>query len=174
MNIPAQVIGVIALIAAFISFQQTKRKKFLFFQIIASLSYALHYLLLNALSGVATGLISISKNLIFYKYEKQNKKINVFIFITLQILVIICGIITYNGLISLLPILTTLISTYGSWQKDLKKTYTFVMFNSILWVIYNFFVGGYVLIINSVIELIGGIIGFVKVSNKRKKEKSKK
>ena len=169
MNILAQIIGVIALIATVISFQQTKRKKYLFFQVIASLSYALHYLLLNAISAVVTGLISLVKNIVFYSEDSKKKEEKLSVLIIFSLLIIISSIFTYNKPISLLPIFITLMHTYGSWQKNLKITYVIAIINSILWVIYNYSVGSYILIINSIIELIAGIRGFIKLNGKSKK-----
>lgn len=167
MNVLAQVIAIIALTMTFISYQQKNKKKFLFFQILASLSYSLQYFVLGALSGAITDLISLGKNVIFYKDEEKGKITKFNVFITIEIIVIICGIITYQNVFSLLPIFITIINTYGNWQKNLKVSYMIGFLNSILWIIYNVAVGAYVLIINCIIELIGSIIGIIKISKRK-------
>ena len=112
--------------------------------------------------------MSIIRTLIFYKYEKNDKKIPVIYLIILELIILLFGIYTYNGLYSIIPIVIAGLYTYGTWQEKINRTYIIGTIVAILWIYYNFIVGAYVAIIGSVIELIGSILGFIKLKTSKK------
>lgn len=169
MNILAQIFGVFALLILVISYQQTVRKRFLFLQIFSNIFYALQYFVLNAYTAVITTFITIIELFIFHKNELDNKKTNIFILVIIELLLISLGIITYNGIYSLIPIIIACIFTYGNFQSNLKITYFIGIIVAVLWVLYNFVVGAYVSLLGNMFEFFASLIGFVrifKVTNK--------
>ena len=168
MNITAQIVGFIALSFMCLSYQKNNKKDFLFIQIIANIFYGLQYFLLNAFSALASNIVSILKTGIFYKYEKNNKKISITFLLIFEILFIIFGFLTYNNLYSIIPIFVACIYTYGTWQKNLKIIYSIGILVALLWILYNYIVGAYVAIIGSFIELFSSIIGLTKIVKNKK------
>lgn len=167
MNYIAQILGFIALIFIILSYQNTKKEKFLLIQIFANVFFGLQYLTLKAFSAFCSSCISLIRTLIFFKYEKQDKKTPTFILVIILTAISIFGILTYEGIYSLIPIIIALGYSYGTWQSNLKLTYTIGIITSILWIYYNFLVGAYVSIIGSVFELLASITGLIKI-NKNK------
>ena len=163
MNIYAQVIGFIALFFMCLSYQKNKKKDFLFIQVLANFFYGLQYFLLNAISALVSNIISTIKTLVFFKFEKNNKKISLPILLIFEILIIILGIITFKDIFSIIPIFIACIYTYGTWQKNLKLTYSIGIIAATLWIFYNFIVGAYVSVVGSFIELFSSIIGAIKL-----------
>ena len=89
MNIIAQVLGIIAITIMFLSYQKKSKKDFLFLQIFMNVFFGLQYTILNAFSAVAQNIISIIKSIIFYGYEKENKKIPAVYLIIFEVIVVI-------------------------------------------------------------------------------------
>ena len=170
MNITAQIIGFFALIFMCLSYQQNNKKDFLFIQILANIFYGIQYFLLNALSALASNIISIIRTIIFYKHEKNNKNIALSLLLIFEIIIIVLGIITFENYYSIIPIFIACIYTYGTWQKKLKSTYFIGVIASILWIYYNFIVGAYVSIIGSFFELFSSVIGLIRLKHKKEIE----
>ena len=167
----AQVFGFFALIIVFMSYQTTKRKKFLTIQIIACIFYAIQYLFLKAYSGFGASFICAVKSGIFFNYEKKEKKIPIIVLVFLEIAFIVVGIFTFDGIYSLIPIFIHCIYTVGTWFKDLKITYTIAIGTAFLWIAYCLIVEAHVAIFANILELIASIRGLRKVALERKKEK---
>lgn len=89
---------------------------------------------LQAYTGCITIIISIIRNIIALKKKNKNENIILAIFI---ILYIVMGIITYNSIFSILPILASIIYVIGIWNGNeniIRKT---GLINMYLWLIYS-------------------------------------
>ena len=169
MNYLAQILGFIALIFIVFSYQNTEKKKFLLIQIFANIFFGLQYLTLKAFSAFSSSVISLIRTLVFFKYEKENKKTPVIILIIILIIISIFGVLTYDGIYSLIPIIIALAYSYGTWHNNLKLTYLIGIIASLLWIYYNFLVGAYVSIIGSVFELSASTVGFIRLFKTKNK-----
>lgn len=165
----AQIFGACALVSCALSYQATKKKNFLIIQLITNIFYGIQYLILKAYSGFLSSAILLIKNTLFYNFEKRNKKISIWILLVFEIAFITAGILTYNGIYSLIPIFIHSVYTFGTWVKDLRITYTIGIGSAILWIIYGFVVKAHISIIASIIELIASILGLRKVLLKKEK-----
>lgn len=170
MKIIAQIFGVIALIIMLSSYQQKTKKKFLLAQITANIYYTIQWILLRGYSATVVQIVSTIRALIFYKYTKNKQEIPIYWLIIAEIITIIMGGITYQNIYSIIPIIIGCLYTYGTWQKDLKKTYTIGIIASLGWIIYNILIGAYIAAVCSVLELISSAKGLSKL-NKKKKHK---
>lgn len=173
MNIVAQILGIIAITLMFLSYQKKTKKDFLFLQIFMNVFFGAQYTILKAFSAVASNIISILKSGIFYKYEKEDKQIPFLDLIIFEVIIIISGILTYDGIYSLIPTFIAFLYTYGTWQKKLSTTYKIGVIAAILWTCYNLIVGAYISIISSVIEFIGSVSGLIKLSSDKKEKYQK-
>lgn len=89
---------------------------------------------LQAYTGCITIIISIIRNIIALKKKNKNENIILAIFI---ILYIVMGIITYNSIFSILPIIASIIYVIGIWNGNeniIRKT---GLINMYLWLIYS-------------------------------------
>ena len=167
----AQIVGFIALAYTCVSFQQNKKTRVLVYQIIANFLYFLQYFFLDALSGACISFLGLIRYIVYYQYEKNNKKKSLFVLFIFSTISIIIGVFTYNGIISLLPPITALMYTYGTWQNNLKKFRIIAVIVPVCWFVYNFFVGAYVGMISTTIEFISAVIAIYRLDI-RKREKN--
>lgn len=173
MKFIPQIIGAIALLFMFFSYQKKNKKDFLFLQVFANIFFAIQYFFLNAFSACVSAIVSTIKTVVFYKYEENNKKISLFILGLFLLVYILCGIFTYNNLYSIIPIFIACLFTYATWQKNLKLTYSIGVFISILWIYYNYLVGAYISIIGSCFELFSSCLGLINLIKSNKKSQKK-
>lgn len=159
MNYLAQIFGVFAIALWVISIQNKKREKILLFQFWANGLYMVEYSLLGAFSASVMNLVSSLRCLVFYKGKKKNSLISLVLF---SIIVIILGILTYDGLLSLIPVIITLFYTISSWVKNPFWNRITVLVAAVIWIYYNFSVGAYITVVGNVFEIISGIISLVR------------
>lgn len=166
MNIYAQIFGIIAILLLINSYLNTKKKNFLFVQILSNIFFGIQYFILNATTAVLNSIIAITKTIIFYFYTKKGKNIPIRTLIIFEILIIILAITMCRDFVSLMPLLIAMLYTYGTWQNNLKITYLIGTIVASIWIIYNFIVGAYVASLGSIFELISSIVGIARVSKK--------
>lgn len=150
----AQLFGVIALCFLIISFQKNDKDELLKYQIFSSISFAIQYLLLNAITGVLMNLMSLIRNIIYKKFKEIPFKYIVLIIIVM----IILSIFSYNGVISLLPTLAVILYIIALWQKNLKITRITEVISCCLFIIYNISVLAIVGFISAIIELCFALV----------------
>lgn len=105
----AQSIGFVAVAVNIVAFATSKDKKFLVFMAISSLIWGIHFCLMGLLSAAGVSLFDVIKNIIALKY-KRNLKLMLF-FLGAYLLI---WILTFdsNNLVSLIPIVNSLLSIY--------------------------------------------------------------
>lgn len=172
MNLLAQVIGIAAILFFALSPQQKTKGRVLIFQSISSILYALQYVLLGAFSAVATNLIGLAKNLVFYRYAKENKDIPVIALGIYSGFIIVFGFLTYTNPISVIPVVLSLVYAYGIWQMNLKIYRGIAVVGAIVWIIYNLMVGAYVSVLGNAFQFASAVIAVWRLDIK--KEKSEK
>lgn len=169
-EILAQIIAIVALFFLLSSYQVDNKKKFLFRGLVSDILYGLGYLLLGAKTAIATSLIAVVKQYIFFNGERKNKKVSVITLLLIEMVILIAGLFTFENVYSILPIIVCMTYTYGQWQSNLLTSYSMGLLSGSLMAIYNFEVGAYVAIISSILEFISSVIGIVKEAKRRKKK----
>ncbi len=157
----AQIIGLIALIILVISFQINNKRKLLKLQIFSSMFFALQYLLLNAYSGVLMSIIVMLRNYLF------QKKVSIKKLIMIISLMLLASIFTFNGIVSILPIIACIEYSIALWQSKLKILRIAEIISCILYLIYNLCVFAYMGVISTIIEFIFAIIAICRFDFKK-------
>jgi hypothetical protein len=128
-----QTLWLIAFLVSIYNFWFCKNKRFIFFTMVASIIWWIHFLTLWLLSAAYINIVDIVKNALALKYEK-----NKFLTIWFILIYIIISYFTYNSIISLIPLTTAILSTilvfYVRWIY-LNMWFLFVI---ALWMTYNF------------------------------------
>ena len=137
-------------------------------QVIANGIYGIEYLLLGAFSAASMNFLSFLRLLVYYFYALLNIKMPKWILFVFITLVLLFGIITYDGLISLLPIIITVLYTYAFWQNNLNVARIIYIVAAIIWIYYNYEVGAYVGIIGNILEITTGLISLIKYRGGKK------
>lgn len=168
MVILAQVLALFAILFWVISILLKNKKNILLMQVIANGIYGIEYLLLGAFSVASMNFLSFLRLLVYYFYALLNIKMPKWILFVFITLVLLFGIITYDGLISLLPIIITVLYTYAFWQNNLNVARIIYIVAAIIWIYYNYEVGAYVGIIGNILEIITGLISLIKYRGGKK------
>ena len=168
-----QILGFIAPIITFVSYQVNSKKKLLILQTAATLTTCLSYLLLGASSGFALNIVCIIRNVAFF-FQDSKSRMNMISACILAAVMGGLGFLSWEGPISLLVIFAlaanTIFMSFGDAQL-LRKS---VICTSSMILIYNFCIpnptiGG---IINESVAIVASIIGIIAFV-KMKKEKTK-
>ena len=168
MVVLAQVLALFAILFWAISILLKNKKNILLMQVIANGIYGIEYLLLGAFSAASMNFLSFLRLLVYYFYALLNIKMPKWILFVFIALVLLFGIITYDGLISLLPIIITVLYTYAFWQNNLNVARIIYIVAAIIWIYYNYEVGAYVGIIGNALEIITGLISLIKYRGGKK------
>ena len=168
-----QILGFIAQIITFVSYQVNSKKKLLILKSAATHTTCLSYLLLGASSGFALNIVCIIRNVAFF-FQDSKSRMNMISACILAAIMGGLGFLSWEGPISLLVIFAlaanTIFMSFGDAQL-LRKS---VICTSSMILIYNFCIpnptiGG---IINESVAIVASIIGIIAFV-KMKKEKTK-
>lgn len=165
----SQVITILYFAVLSLSYLLKDRNKILIANFAAHIGQTVAMAMLNGYTGAAMSLIMILRDLTLIIQEAKkskgkeiNKKIDILILIITIILIVVLTIFTYNGPLSLLSVVATLITTFALWQKDVKAYKLLGIIASILWLAYNIFIISIMGIILESILLICSIVGYFK------------
>ena len=164
----SQIFIIINYIFLVMTYQSKNRKNILIFNFVALIASALSYMFLSAYSGLAMTIVAIIRNIIFIIDEKKNGKSeknqtkDYIILAILYIISIILGILTYNGILSMMSVIATMLYTYSVWQKSTKIYKILGIPVGIIWIIYNIYIFSVFGIILETILAISAVIGYIK------------
>lgn len=162
MYVLAQIMGVLAIILWVFSILLKNKKDILLSQVVANAIYGIEYSLLGAFSAASMNFLSFIRLLVYYSFAKKEKEMPEFILIIFSFLILILGFLTLDGVLSIIPVIITLLYAYSFWQKDLKIARIIYILAAILWIYYNFKIGAFIGIIGNVLEIIAGVISLKK------------
>lgn len=174
MYVLSQIFTIITYILLAITYYAKDRKTVLTISFLSLIANGLAYAFLNAYTGLAMCFIALIRNIIFLIDEKKNGKSekitkkDIVILIVLYVIAIGFAVITYDGPLSLLSVLATMLYTYSVWQ---KKTEVYKMLGipiGIFWILYNLYVKSIFGIILETILLICSTTGYILEKKKSK------
>lgn len=167
--IEAQILSLVAVIIFIISVSAPTKKQILYLQTISNIFYSASYFLLNLPTTALMNGVSSVRCFVFYKYTKNNKQTPFIYLIIFILLVLILGIISYQGIKSLIPITITIIYFISTYIKKEKYTRLALIICAIIWLIYNYNFSAYIAMIGNTFEIITGFIALHKYNNKEMK-----
>ena len=159
-----QSIWLIAFLVSIYNFLFCKNKKFIFFTMIASLIWGIHFHIIGLTAAALINGVDVIKNILALKYERNKYLASLFV-----IVYIIIWFLTYNWYISLIPTLNAVLGTFlvffvrGIW---LNLGFIVVV---MLWGVYNFLwhsIGGFM---TDITLLFTWIIGVIRIMLEEKK-----
>ncbi len=166
MRILAQIVGIIALTCAVISFQQNAHRRILVFQLISGVIFVIHFLMLNAYTGAILNLVAVMRSVVFVNKGKSwaDNKIWLVIFCLLSVAV---GFFTWNGFATLLPIGGMICTTVAFWVKSPKRVRLIAFPSSPLWLVYNVLNNSFAGIITEIINMCSIIVAMFRFDYKK-------
>lgn len=164
-EIIGQILGIIAIVFGFVSYQMKTPGGILIFQIVTALVFSVHYLLIGALTATALNLLSAVSCIFYFIRDKRGDKSKVEP-IVFTVLVIVTSILTWDGWYSVFIMLGLVVNSLSLALGDAQKTRMCMFIKSPLCLVYNVIVssGGGVVYECSV--LISSLIGVIKNCSK--------
>lgn len=164
----SQFFAAIGTILSLVSMQQKKKVQILNFNTLASASAVLHYLFLGAWTGVATKLVSTTRN-VTAAYEAHNHKISKILPLIFVGFYVVSGVLTFESAFSLLPMTGTVAFTIVIYLGSAKAIRYGAGFASLMWLIYNVHVLSIVGIVSEAIFIGNDLVAIWRYGSKGKK-----
>ncbi len=170
----SQIFIIINYVLLGLSYYCKNRKTVLVISFMAVIANGLSYVFLNAYSGLSMCILALVRNIIFLVDEKKNGKSDkitkkdVIILVALYAIAITSAIFTYEGFLSLLSVVGTMLYTYSVWQ---KKTIVYKFMGipvGIAWIIYNVYIMSIFGIILETVLLVCSTTGYILELKKNK------
>jgi len=153
-----QGLGIVSLILFAASLQMKTKEKVLMLKVFSYMSFAVQFLLQNAMTGAAAAVLAIARGSVFYIYTKRDMKPSKVVLAVFACLSVIFTVFTWQGMMSALPFIAMLSSLFGQWQNNLKLLRILSIFASALWVVYEFYAGLYTGMLAEIAIIISGIV----------------
>ena len=151
------------------SIQNKEKEKILYFQFLSNMLYGMSYFLLKIPIAAIMDTLGGLRCFVFFYKTKKHQDISLSWLFIFCILIIILGIINYNGIISLIPILISIFYAISSWSKDATWIRIIFLLAAFLWVYYNIVVGAYVAVLGNILEIISGIVSLYRFNKPKNK-----
>ena len=160
-QIIGQVLGILATIITFISYQANTKKSVLLILSAAICCTSLSYFFLGATSGFALNIVCLVRNAVFY-FQKEGTKLQYISSGIFAVIMLCIGAMSWQGYISLFIMLALAINTvFLSFGKPqlLRKS---ILLTSTMVLIYNIFVFSIGGITNELIAIISAVVGIIR------------
>jgi len=151
----SQIFVVIQYIFIITTYQVKTKKEIIIFNTLSGASTIISFICLKAYSGCMMSFVSIFRNFLFLNMKEKDKTKLAIVLTMLLILTIF----TYNGILSLMPSIGTLLYTLSVWQNDTKIYKKYGIIIELSWLIYFIYVKSLFGIILESITLLSVIIG---------------
>lgn len=151
-KIITQIIGFIAFALAVLTFQSNKHKNITLLKCASDALFVIQFIMLGAYTGAVMNGIGCVRNLVYSSLVEKKKDVK-FAVIFFSVAVIISGIVTWNGWISLLAIVGKLLSTLSYAFKDPKNIRRMTIPVCIVWAVYDFICNSFAGVLTEIFTL---------------------
>ena len=166
-----QALGFVALFLQVFSMQAKSYRSIMMMNVTAECIFGVQLLLLGAFTGAATNLMAGVCNTVYYFCNKSGRKTTL-----LQVLFsgvfITVGVLTWEGVISLLVIVAKVISTVAHGINRPKIIRCSRLVSMPLWVIYDGLAGTIGGVINDLLVIVSSVVGIIRLDLKKKNQES--
>lgn len=132
----AQCLGFIPVVLGFFVFRNISRRASIVIKAASDFLAAVHFLLLGAITGSAINFINTARDICFAQKGRQKWASGIWMPAIFCGLTAVGSILSWTGLISLLPLLGSCLAVVGYWCSDPKKLRAFNFVGIFLWLIY--------------------------------------
>lgn len=150
----AQSLGFVAMLLAFFIFAFRDRRKILVSKLIADALWAVHYFLLGAYSGATVNTVNMFREGVFYQKGKKKWAGSAFFPIFFICANLFFTFISWQGPISLLPMLGASCLCICLWNSNTTRLRFLALPGQILWLVYAILVASVPSIIFDVISVL--------------------
>lgn len=161
IEIIGQIVGVIAVVITFLSYQTNKAKKLLLVQTLATCAFSVHYLLIGATTGLAMNLVAILRNLVFYHQDKKFFSGSYWKWI-FAVLMTVAGVLNWQGWYSIFIVLGIAINTLCLSSPSPQFVRKSILVTSPMVMTYDIFVLSFGGVVNEAVAIVSSIVGIVR------------
>lgn len=146
------IFSVLTFVMLFLSICVKSRSVSLNFQSLSCLFESIFDFTIGALTGAVLSFINFIRSLLFCHKDRFNKNLYFFLLVFFEFLVCVNCVLTWQGIISFLPTIGSIIRVYCLWQSDMKLVRLSGMSTAITYGLYyacfdaTFLILGYVLL----------------------------
>ena len=161
-----QALGIIAPALGILSYQMKTPKKILLLQLINSLVFCAHYLMIGAITGMTLNFVGACRNLVFYGRNLRGSKGKAAPII-FTVITAVVGILTWNGWYSIFIFLGMVIHAFCMSFSNAQNIRKSILITSPLVIIYDIFtlsIGG---IVYETIAIVSCVIGIIRHCEKK-------
>lgn len=136
-----QGIGIVALFFILRSYQSKTRSEILGNQLVGSLIFVFHFACLFAWVGALTNVLVVLRNFVF---DQKGKHAWASHFLWVPVFCVALAAIPIlfpEGWVGLLPVISTIIGTYGRWRDNAAEIRVYALIGVVLWIPYTVLVG---------------------------------
>lgn len=169
MVIIGQILGWIAALLTFLSYQCKDHKKLIFVQTASTVSICLSYLFLDAKSGMMLNIICIIRNLIIYKKDLKIFSYRIWAYI-LAFVMGVMGVISWQGPMSLLIIVALVANTVFLYFPNVQNLRKSVIVTSSMILIYNAYYNVWGGVVNEMIAITSSAVGIYRYRNTNQRQ----
>ena len=138
MKLAAQIVGLLAVSAFLLSYQQKRRKNIIFLNAVSRVLYIIQYIMLGAFEGAALDVLGTVSSVAAQNKDKEFIKGHVKAVVILFDLIIFgVGLFLYENFFSLFPIIGVILHTSAFWISDEKIIRRVSFLGSPFWLVYN-------------------------------------
>lgn len=163
------IFSILAFGALILSICIKNRKKSLGVQSLNCLFEAIYAFIINAFTGAILSIINFIRTFIFLQSEKISKRVYICILIIFESIIVINCIYTWNGTISLLPTIGSVIRTYCLWQSNMKLVRISGITTGVFYGLYYSYYQSWFIVMGDVLLLIISAINIYKYDKGERK-----
>ena len=164
MNLTGQIIGWLAALLSFLSYQCKNHKKLIIIQTFSTLSICISYLLLNAWSGMLLNVVCLVRNFIIYRKDLKIFSYSFWPYVLSGVMAI-AGAISWQGPMSLLIVAALAVNTLFLYFPNVQNLRKSVLVTSTMILIYNVYYTVWGGVANEMIAIISSMIGIYRYKN---------
>ena len=156
------IFSILAVLTLVISICIKERKKSLFVQSLSCLLEAVYDFIISAYTAAMLSLMNFIRTFIFINKNKFGKIIYRFILFFFEGIIVVNCIFTWNGAISLLPTIGSIIRTYCLWQSNMKLVRISGITTGLFYGLYYIYYQSWFMVLGELILLLVGIYSVLK------------
>ena len=156
-----QILGIIAVVLGFISFQQKTQLRIIIFECVTALVFSAHYLLISAPTAVALNLLSVFI-CIFLAVRNKRQGENKIGVAVCSFLIAISGILTWENIYSVFLITGLVLHIISLSFSNPQNTRRAMLIKAPLCIVYNLAVASMGGIVFECAVLVSAVVGLIK------------
>jgi len=155
LTLIAQIVGIFAVITFLLSYQQRKRKNIILWNATSRVLYIIQYFMLGAFEGAALDILGTVSSVAAQNKDKEIIKKHLAVWITvINAVIIAVGLLLYENIYSLFPIVGVVLHTSAFWITDEKVIRRVSFLGSPFWLVYNISTMAYGSAIGDILTMI--------------------